>query len=118
MPMGERPKPAGSTFAPPPPPPGLAKRPASVAVAPPISPPDTEMAQVPRSNGYGNGGNYGNHNDGDDDDDEEDGVAEPPAIVGSWTFPMKGMFPAPRPFRDGRKTYGSGRATGGGVGFM
>lgn len=53
----------------------------------------------------------------DGDDGAEDQVPEPPAVVGSWTFPMKGMFPAPRPWSGGRKTYVSGNMQGGGIGF-
>lgn len=55
--------------------------------------------------------------DADGDDGAEDQVPEPPAVVGSWTFPMKGMFPAPRPWSGGRKTYVSGNMQGGGIGF-
>jgi len=33
----------------------------------------------------------------------EEEEAEPPAVIDSWTFPMKGMFPAPRPFAGGKK---------------
>jgi WAS/WASL-interacting protein len=51
-----------------------------------------------------------NGNGQDQDDDYDDyggggggGVPEPPAVVGSWTFPMKGMFPPPRPFNNGPK---------------
>jgi len=48
-------------------------------------------------------------------DDAE--APEPPAVVGNWTFAMKGMFPPPRPWTGGRKTYASGNETGGGVGY-
>lgn len=46
-----------------------------------------------------------------------DEVPEPPAVVGPWTFAMKGMFPPPRPWTGGSKTYASGNTTGGGLGY-
>jgi hypothetical protein len=40
---------------------------------------------------------------GHDGYQERSSIPEPPAVVGSWTFPMKGMFPPPRPFTSGTK---------------
>lgn len=68
------------------------------------------------SNGF-NGNHEYNERDQHDYGGGGGGVPEPPAVVGSWTFPMKGMFPAPRPFVAGHKTYASGAATGAGKGF-
>jgi len=54
-------------------------------VAPPI------MSDGSNMNGFAS-------SDGDDED-----IPEPPAVVGTWTFPMQGMFPAPRPWSGGNK---------------
>ncbi|KAL7422508.1 hypothetical protein Q5752_003156 [Cryptotrichosporon argae] len=100
-----------TSFAPPPPPPVVSRPP---SFAPP--PPPTGIARPALAPPVVTNGNGAHEIDGNDDDDDED-VPEPPAVVGSWTFPMKGMFPPPRPWTGGRKTYANGRTSGGGVGF-
>ena len=79
-----KPLPRGTAFAPPPPPPGTRM---SMPPAPPVL-----AREVSNGGGYANG--Y---------EAEEDDVPEPPAVVGPWTFPMKGMFPPPRPWHGGHK---------------
>lgn len=97
------------SFVPPPPPtPGHS----SPGKARPVS-----MVTPGTLNSNGGFGGAPRNDDDDDDDDDDGGVPEPPATVGNWTFAMKGMFPAPRPWNGGHKTYASGNETGGGIGY-
>lgn len=102
----ERSPPPPPRFAPPPRAPPLKPRPSSSAVPnpPPLAPKPAPGA--PPGMGYGTG-----HSD-DEDGEVQLGKhkiserakagdvdrPEPPPVVGNLTFPMKGMFPPPRPF--------------------
>lgn len=76
-------------------------------MAPPPAPPGLSPAARNRAASVGGQAANGNDDDG----------PEPPAVVGQWTFAMKGMFPTPRPWNGSHKTYASGNTTGAGIGF-